>query len=876
MKKIIYVVALLFLTAAVQDARAGLFDRKKKDAKEEKKEVVTPYQKLFKDKKVETAKGEAMTIHKVGDKIYVEFPLNLLERDMLLTSSIVSTSDGGEGYAGQFGGRDVRLQFTRQDSTIQARMFLLSKPMNTGNDPGVEQALGYSNMPGIFKSFKILAYTPDSSAVVLDMKKLFFESSTYTKPFPTDAANAYYGFVSRSHRLQSDKSFIRGIKAFDNNVVVNCEMSYLVDHTLMGAFSMYEDVPLTAEINKILMVLPKESMRPRVADSRIGVTPINKTDIAKAGAAIKPLRFAKRWNIEPADRDKYLRGELCDPKQPIVFYMDTLLPQAWKAYIKEGALSWNKAFEKIGFSNVIRVEEFPADSTFDANDINRSTIRYSPSWINYIQTTTHMDARSGEIINASININANLMTLSYYKLLATTMAFDPQVRTNTPDPELLGGLIKGEIARAVGTCLGLANNMGASYSYPVDSLRSATFTQKYGLSPSIMDEITCNSIVGPEEVAQGVKLVHNELGEYDYYAIKWLYKPIYDVSYLDEVKTLDQWIREEENNPYCRFNRRQPYYSDPRNISGLGNDHILVMKYTLPNIKKAYQNYFEWYAEGDRTLDLRRRIRSYIYDQFTDKMYRVLTYVGGMQINDVREGSAMSSYQTVPKAKQKEAMNYVLGLAKDLAWLDVDSLSTQFEIEDPLAVRCRFDIFSSLMGRMDYVAACADKSSDPYTPQEYMADIYNTVWESTRKNRKPDHFEMEIQKAFLGSIINISSVTGSIGSFKASKEDYFAFAPMTGRRAEITPENWKAVELRMKDAGMDAESAGYSFDSGQVSAFNPAGPVRVDQSSLAAEYFDILIKTRDMLTNAAARSTGDVKLHYDLMLYQIKKAIEIK
>ena len=46
--------------------------------KEDKKENLTPYQKLFKNKKVQTAHG-LMTIHKVEGKVYVEFPVDMLD-----------------------------------------------------------------------------------------------------------------------------------------------------------------------------------------------------------------------------------------------------------------------------------------------------------------------------------------------------------------------------------------------------------------------------------------------------------------------------------------------------------------------------------------------------------------------------------------------------------------------------------------------------------------------------------------------------------------------------------------------------------------------------------------------------------------------------
>ncbi len=874
MKKYIYALTLLFGVCLLcpDTTQAGLFRKKRKTETEQKEEKLTSYEKLFKGKNVETARG-VMTIHKVGDKIYVEFPLALLQRDMILTSSIEKTSDTGEGYAGEFGGRDARLRFTRQDSTLQARMILLSEPLNSSENPEIGRALEYSNAPGIFKSFKILAYTPDSSAVVVDMKKLFFESSTYTKPFPSLAANAYYGFISRKHRLQSDKSLIRTVDACWNNISVECEMSFLVDHTFMG-FSMYEDVPLTATIHKILMLLPEDKMKPRIADSRIGTATVLKSDFLQVNNGVKEVRYAKRWKIEPSDSVAWQNGECVEPVKPITFYVDSLMPETWKPYIRKGVLAWNAAFERIGFKDVIRVVDFPKNDTlFNANNINYSTIRYAPIWLSDVGYSIHSDARSGEIFNASIVINSNVITNAYYQRICATMTSDPRVRVQELPDDLLGELIQGHIAQAVGACLGLTSNPGASYAYPTDSLRSATFTRKYGLSPSIMDGITCNYLASAEDVAQGVTLVQNTLGDYDYFAIKWLYSPIMGLSAGEERLTLDRWLREQEQNPYCQYIKRESGFQiDPRaQLNDLGNDQLLALQYALPMIRESFKNYFTWYAEGDRDLTKRANIRSYLYYRFTDKVNAIYNDLGGVYLTDSREGYTTSNYRPIPKNRQKEVLAYALKLSKDLDWMDTPEEAVQYEIQDKLAPKYRIEMFTSLLYRMDYIAACASLSEDPYTPEEFLNDIYAFVWEPTLKRQTPDQIDMALQQAFLESIIQTSSATLPAGQF-AARSEY-------GLRTDNLQVKQELFESSIKklQAGMSPERLyDLTVPVEQISGFEPLQRVRVDESAQAALYFNLLERTEKMLRNAVAQSQGETKMHYDLMLYKIQKATEIR
>lgn len=856
---------LLFMCCLPQDGNAIWPFKKKK--KEEKKEVLTPYQKLFKNKKVQTAHG-LMTIHKVEDKIYVEFPVAMLGRELLFTSSIENTSDGGEGAPGQLGGTDVRLRFEMIDSTVVARMPLLSKPVNTSGDSDIARALNNSHNPGIFKSFKVLACTPDSSALVVNMKSLFLEGSAFTKPFPSTSANGYYGFVSRDHLLESDKSSILGVSASGDNITVREELAYKVNHTLMGAYSMYENVPLTAVVNKMLCVLPEEPMTPRLADSRLGLTTQLKSDFVGAGQEVKNIRYAKRWRIEPSDSAAYRRGELVEPKKQLVFYIDSLLPVKWHPYVKAGAESWNKAFEKIGFKNVICVKEFPENDTlFNAHSLDCMTIRYSASWMNTAQTTLHSDARTGEILNASILINANLISVQYIDRIAATVATDPRVRTVIFPQEVQGELIQAAIAQAVGTGLGLSANWGASVAYPVDSLRSASFTQKYGLASSVMGGVVINDVATADDVRKGVRLVNTNPGPYDELVIKYLYQPIYASSLQEEKVTLDSWIRQRTGDPHYAYIRSQPRFdSDPRNSrGGLGDDHLKSFDYMLSNIRTGCENYYTWFLEGDRDMTMRKRVYSALCDRLNSRVYAVLSYVGGIYLNDIREKDVIPSYSMVDREKQKAALDRVLRLAKELDWIESTARATDFTIADKKADMMRLNIFKNIFNRLPYIEVCTERFPETaYTASEYLDDIYNVVWEGTLKHRPLDNVEKALQTAFLESIIATSTVTAPIGSFKASKASF-----ADTRKSEIN--------LTALREGENVEHHLCSLQAPEeISGFSSVPPIYTNQTKVAAYYFDLLMRTKEMLEKSISTMPEADRSHYDLLIYRINKAVEIK
>lgn len=289
-----------------------LWQRKKKQ-EPRKVEQQTPYDKLFKGKNMKTARG-IMTVHKWKDKVYVEFPVDLLGKDMMLVSSIEDISDNGEGVVGQFAGYSLPLRFTRLDSFLHARISLIDKPLNNSTRRNIDEAIEQANAGGIYAMFKVLAFTPDSSAIVVDMTSLFMEYSPYTTPFAPYAANSFYGYIARDINFKKECSFLKDVKAFDNNIAVQCELGFVENQYLFGAFKITPgDVKVSVTVNKILLQLPEEPMKPRFADPRLGVAFTRVSHFSDEKKPLEQTHYTKRWRLEPSDVVAYNRGETVDP-----------------------------------------------------------------------------------------------------------------------------------------------------------------------------------------------------------------------------------------------------------------------------------------------------------------------------------------------------------------------------------------------------------------------------------------------------------------------------------------------------------------------------------------------------------------------------------
>ena len=881
MRKVIYVIslfALLFAFSMEVDAS----NRKKKKEKKNKEQVeeLTPYQKLFKDKKVTTVKG-LMTVHQVDKKVYVEFPLRLLEKDMLLASTIDKITDNGEGSVGEFVGGGFTLRFIRRDSVIQARMavetdFLPVAPSNSSKDPAIEKALEQSSLPGVFGTYKIEAWTPDSSAVVIELTPLFTKHSIYTNPFPPYAPNAMFGFIGRRHKLQENRTHLKGIKAYDSNIVVKCEQGYDVDY--LGFFGGYlaQDVKISVISNKILMLLPEEPMMPRLSDSRIGVNYVMGNDFTSPMKGLERVYYTSRWRIQPSDPEAYKRGELVEPTKPIVFYMDTIMPQAWKKYIKAGLEEWNGAFEKIGFKNVIEVRDFPKDDPdFDPLNIEYSVIRYVP--VNWFMAMNHrvVDPRTGEILSMSICIPDNFIGGLYGERVLSTMNADPSVRRAKLTEEQLGEMIRLEMASTMGFNLGLIYNCAASAVYPVDSLRSASFTQKYGLSPSVMDIVPSNYIAQPGDVEKGVRMTNKGIGEYDEYAIKWLYKPIEGArTPQDEKVTLDRWIKESRNNPNCRY-RLFEYYGafDPSVfLSDLGDDQIKAFEYFLQNMKGALAHFYEWYKEDDRDMSKRAGIYEGLCSNLGgNQLVQLSSFIGGIRMIEANADEEVKKYEMLPKEEQRKMVHYLLNFSKDLSWLeDLDLIRQMGPGRGSMVDAMHSTVFGLLYSKMGRLKLCEATFANAYTSNELLKDIYQFVWEGTLKNRTLTKEEMKLQTSYLAMALKNSTLGESAATLKASGDRLFT----TNRLAWNTS---LKNEIRMKgNSPIHKNRFEMENPVREVGAYWLPWWIRVSDYPTSHEFYAMVLQVQDLLKKASVKSSGETRQHYDYLLYKIKKSLEKK
>ena len=830
------------------------------DTKKEKKEE-DKYTKFFKDKKVETARGKFVTLHKIDGNVYLELPTKYLGKELMMGAKVTSTTDPDYLAVGSMNSAPIVFRFEKQDSVIVMKA-PNSIVYRRDASPELQKALELNYRDQSVESFTPEVYKADSSAVVLKINSLVTESSPFFEIVPSQQGP----FKITSSR-NSSLTFVRGLKSFDSNASVRVEMNFSVNASLMGVLTVAKDMPLTAEVTYTILPVEASNAIPRFADARVGYQTTRKVSFPDYLDQSEPVYLAHRWQLVPKDKKAYAKGQLTEPEKKIVFYLDSAFPASWQRPIREGVLRWNKAFEAAGFRNAIEVRDFPKnDKQFDPDNLEYSCIRYIPNSQETVAASNWTDPRTGEIFSGNLTIYNNVEALMHKQRFIGTAAVDPQVRSSRLPQALFEESLSQLVTQEMGSVLGLLHNYAASASYTTDQLRSAKFTKESGLAPSILDGVTYNYLAQPSD--KGVRLINDQLGVYDLFAIDWGYR------YFDlkgdpaaEAKELLSRVDKRAREPYLRYAPEQRYAVDPTvRTEDLGNDPIKTAELTMKNLAFIQSNLSKWITNDP---DSRKKKSLYlaIVQGYYLQLKNAMSLVGGVVCQESRLSTSLPRYQVVPKAKQREAFQWLLRQAKDFqgkadrnferkGFIDVSYYDQllEFLVKDIYDLRSRIIIASQV-------------DSKTYSLGEYFDDLYQATFASTIAGKSPNHMERLLQIAFIDK-----SIAGTVNPRNATPGMPYSFA------GAPTSVGGKLISLTSTTDYSDALKSGrvnYGGGDPSASIYPMANVPALDTSE---QYmYAALLKVRPLLEQRAASTTDrTLKAHYQTLAFKVAKLLDAK
>ncbi len=717
------------------------------------------------------------TVYKQDDKYLYEIPDSLLGREMLMVSRIAKTAEG-IGYGGERLGNQVIRWDRREDKVLLRRVSY----NNTASDTlPVYEAVRNSNFEPIIMSFDIEALNQDSTGVVIEINNLFL-TDVPAFGLQSSRRNQY-----QVRRLDGSRTFIEHIRSFPQNV----EARHLLTYDAANPPSNSATNAISLEINHSMVLLPKEPMQPRRYDERVGYFSVSQIDYGKEVQRAEKIQHVTRWRLEPKDEEAYLRGELVEPKKPIVFYIDSATPEQWRKWLAKGVEDWQPAFEEAGFKNAIKAKMAPTeeeDPEFSPEDVRYPMIRYYASPVQNARGPHVHDPRSGEIITSSIEWYHNVMNLLRNWYFVQTAAANPEARGVQFEEEVMGELIRFVSAHEVGHTLGLPHNFGSSYAFPVDSLRSPTFTDKYGTTPSAMDYARFNYVAQPGD---GVTNFLPQVGIYDKWAIQWGYSWFGDKPIVEQRETLHNWVVERDDDHRYFYGRQTSNRIDPRSQNeDLGDDPIKAGEYGLANLQIITDNLIDWVYEDRSNYEHLEELYGEINTQWWRYMGHALAYVGGIYEDHKTFDQEGAVYTPVEKIRQQQAIDFLGRHAfSSPGWIvndDILDRISQAGFVDSFRAR-QVSLLNQLLDpqRLARLIEYERRKDGTYSPFEMMDDFRDVIWNELQGNRAIDVHRRNLQRAYIERLEHL--MTEELPNVSASFREFLGWTQVNVSQSDIRP-----------------------------------------------------------------------------------------
>lgn len=644
-----------------------------------------------------------VTLHKVGQKVYLELPDSLLGRSFLFGSVVEKCSNPLECHSGFVPAEPVEIVFSMEDSCIVAAV---PSHFEISPEPYVRKAVARANIPAVVRTFKIVSR--HGYASVFDISSFVTAKSVFNNPLSPDAFNASEGYVKRTGDYQSGSTVISGVRADSLSASVSSSYTFKVKSAFLGVFAADEKKLITAETAYWLRLLPENPLPAVKADRRAGYASYRRRCYNPDGSGSREEFITVRRRLDA----------------PLVFTIDTNFPEAWAGAAEDAVRNWNEAFEKAGLGR-------PLASV--RGESGENMIHYVISPVQKIFDRKICDPRSGEILASDIYINHGVQEKLQTMLMFQTSAANEKARKLNIDEGLMRDALCSVLMRRIGHCLGLRDNLIGSYTYSSEDIASADFSNAHGLSSAVMDRLPFNYLTDSPDAL----FIQTKTGTADVFALECLYKYGYD----EVLKALKDNAGNAETT-FMALQKPKAFYDPRAEYGDLGNDVLFSVSKGIEHLEYAVTNLDEWVAEEDKDLTFRSYMRNYILDQLLDYVRHGFEFIGGMYVHEPDASAETAAKVPVPRDEQRKYLREMLRLIDSLSWVDANC--SCHELEGPYTDFIRKYFTNFIFIQLNGLSKCRNLGPDTYSQADAASDIMDYFWSRDKEESEFTRYQREM------------------------------------------------------------------------------------------------------------------------------------
>jgi len=641
------------------------------------------------------------TVWQKDDKVWLELKPSDLDQPFFMSPK--SKTGIGEGrFFGGLMADEVVVEFRRVHNQLQmvARNTEFVAQAGTPTGRAVEAAFS----PSLLASTSVLSQPhPERESVLVEANALFVNDMlgtgmrlqhTYRQGYSMDTRNSAITDV----RATPDLLVLEVMNHYATGSISTSSAGHIGSSPSVPR-SLADPRSLFMNFHYSLARLPEQPMKPRRADGRVGYFTTAVTDFSDDLARTPRQRFVNRWRLEKKDP----AAALSEPVKPIVFWLDKTVPEKYRASITAGVLEWNKAFEKIGFKNALRVELQPEDAEWDTLDFGRASIRWmtnaSPSF--GAIGPSHVDPRSGEILDADIGIESlssrNMRSMRSQVLASATAtgahehdhggdafgmrgkalafcdhadhaaeqlsyAMDVLEARGDVDPaspeaeKFVHAYLKDVTMHEVGHTLGLRHNFRASRIYTDEQLSDPEFTAAHGITGSVMEYAAINLAAPGVAPDKQPAAFSGTIGPYDYWAVEYAYRPIAAEHEAAELAR----IAGRSAEPELAYGTDEDNFLgvDPESLQmDLGSDVVAFARKRVDIARDLLARQENRELDADQDYSVLRRSVSFALRDMGRAATALTRQIGGVRTLRDHAGSGRDPLRPVPAAEQRAALD---------------------------------------------------------------------------------------------------------------------------------------------------------------------------------------------------------------------------